>query len=68
MTTWPGELKLTGFWDSIPARSKLRAEIQKTLLSPAFMKLPHVVKNRSHIISRIMEIAENKNDTILYAE
>ncbi len=62
------ELKLTGFWDSIPARSKLRAEIQKILLSPAFMTLPNVVKNRAHIISRIMEIAENKNDTILYAE
>jgi hypothetical protein len=26
------------------------------------------VKNRAHIISRIMEIAEKNNDTILYAE
>ena len=62
------ELKLTGFWESIPARNKLKAEIQKTLLSPTFAKLPNVVKNRARIISRIMEIAENKNDTILYAE
>ena len=62
------ELKLTGFWESIPARNKLKAEIQKTLLSPTFAKLPNIVKNRAHIISRIMEIAEKNNDIILYAE
>jgi len=62
------ELKLTGFWESIPARNKLRAEIQSTLLAPEFSKLPGIVKNRAHIISRIMEIAYKKNDIILYAE
>ncbi len=62
------ELRLTGFWESIPARNKLKAEIQQILLSPAFSKLPGIVKNRAHIISRIMEIAEKNNDTILYAE
>jgi len=62
------ELKLTGFWESIPARQKLKADIQKTLLSPTFGKLPNVAKNRAHIISRIMEIAEKNNDIILYAE
>jgi type I restriction enzyme R subunit len=61
------ELKLTGFWESIPARNKLRADIQKTLLQPEFAKLPGLVKNRAHIISRAMEIAEKNNDTILYA-
>ena len=61
------ELKLTGFWESIPARNKLKADIQKTLLQPEFSKLPGLVKNRAHIISRIMEIAEKNNDTILYA-
>jgi type I restriction enzyme, R subunit len=61
------ELKLTGFWESIPARNKLKADIQKTLLQPEFAKLPDLVKNRAHIISRIMEIAEKNNDTILYA-
>ncbi len=62
------ELKLTGFWESIPARNRLKAELQKTLLQPEFVKLPDVVSNRAHIISRIMEIAEKNNDTILYAE
>ena len=62
------ELKLIGFWESIPARKKLRAEIQKILLGPEFAKLPKLIKNRAYIISRIMEIAEKNNDTILYAE
>jgi type I restriction enzyme R subunit len=61
------ELKLTGFWESIPARNKLKADIQKTLLQPDFAKLPGLVKNRAHIISRVMEIAEKNNDAILYA-
>jgi type I restriction enzyme R subunit len=62
------ELKLTGFWESIPARNKLKAELQQVLLAPRFTLLPQLIKHRAHIISRIMEIAEAKNDTILYAE
>jgi type I restriction enzyme R subunit len=61
------ELKLTGFWESIPARNKLKADIQKTLLQPEYAKLPGLVQNRAHIISRAMEIAEKNNDTIIYA-
>ena len=62
------ELRLTGFWESIPARNKLKAEIQKTLVAAEFAKLPSIVQNRAHIISRVMEIAEKNNDIILYAE
>jgi type I restriction enzyme R subunit len=62
------ELKLTGFWESIPARNKLRADLQGILLAPEFSQFPVIVRNRAHIISRIMEIAEKNNDTILYAE
>jgi len=61
------ELKLTGFWESIPARNKLKSDIQRTLLQPEFSKLPGLVQNRAHIITRLMEIAEKNNDTILYA-
>ena len=60
-------MRLTGFWESIPARNKLKADIQKTLLQPEFLKLPGVIKNRAQIISRIMEIAEKNSDIILYA-
>jgi len=62
------ELRLTGFWESIPARNRLRAEIQTVLLAPEFSLMPGILKKRSHIISRVMEIAEKNNDIILFAE
>jgi len=61
------ELKLTSFWESVPARNRLKAEIQQILLSAAFIALPNVWANRNQIISRVMEIAEKNNDRILYA-
>jgi type I restriction enzyme, R subunit len=61
------ELKLIGFWESIPARNKLKSDIQKILLQREFSALPGLVPNRAQIISRVMEIAEKNNDTILYA-
>ena len=61
------ELKLASFWESVPARNKLKAEIQQILVSEAFKSLPNVVANRNQIISRMMEIAEKNNDRILYA-
>lgn len=61
------ELKLTSFWESVPARNKLKAEVQQILVSEAFRSLPNVVDNRNSIISRVMEIAEKNNDRILYA-
>jgi type I restriction enzyme R subunit len=62
------ELKLTGFWESIPARNKLKADIQQVILQPDYLKLPGLLKNRAKIITRVMEIAEKNNDRILYAE
>lgn len=61
------ELQLTGFWESIPARNKLRADLQKVLLAPRFFKVPGIVQNREQIISRLLELARKNNDTILYA-
>jgi type I restriction enzyme R subunit len=62
------ELQLTGFWESIPARNKLKADIQETILKPPYTKLPNLLKKRLHIISRVMEIAEKNNDVIVYSE
>ncbi len=62
------ELQLTGFWESIPARKKLEADIQKVLLSSEFINIPNLVKNRKQIISRVIEIAQKNNDRILYAK
>ncbi|MCX6876639.1 MAG: type I restriction endonuclease subunit R [Verrucomicrobia bacterium] len=61
------ELRLTGFWESIPARNKLIADLQRTLLQPGYAPLPGLANNRKRIISRLMEIAEKNHDTILYA-
>jgi type I restriction enzyme R subunit len=61
------ELKLASFWESVPARNKLKAEVQQILLSDAFRTSPNVVAKRNQIISRVMEIAEKNNDRILYA-
>ena len=62
------ELKLVGFWESIPARKKLEAEIQTILLHSDFKEIPNLRNNRKSIISRVMEIAHKNNDIILYAE
>jgi len=62
------ELKLAGFWESPPARNKLKKEIQDVLLMPEFVKLPNLFKRRAEIISRVMEIAEKRHDVIVHAQ
>ncbi|MDD5092460.1 MAG: restriction endonuclease subunit R, partial [Candidatus Wallbacteria bacterium] len=62
------ELKLVNFWEVLPARNKLKQELQQILLSPEFNKLPGMRTNWRQILARVMEIAEKNNDTILYAE
>ena len=62
------EIALTGFWESIPAKNKLEGELQKLLLSVAYIQLPNIIQNRKHIISRIMELTYKLNDTILYTD
>ncbi len=59
------EIKLTGFWDSLPAQAKLKAELQKMLLSREFKDLPNIITKRSEIISRIMELAKTNHFKII---
>jgi type I restriction enzyme R subunit len=59
------EISLTGFWDSTPAQAKLKAELQKMLLSPDFNKLPRIVVKRKELISRIMELAKTNHFKIV---
>jgi type I restriction enzyme R subunit len=61
------ELQLTGFWESIPARNKLQADIQQILVSKPFLGLPGLTQRRKQVIARIMEIAEKNDDIIKYA-
>lgn len=59
------EIRLTGFWDSTPAQLKLKAELQKILLSPEFKDLPNIIIKRNEIISRIMELAKTNHFKII---
>jgi type I restriction enzyme, R subunit len=61
------EITLIGLWNSAPARNKLQGEIQVLLLSKDYVDLPGVKQRRKEIIARLMELAETKNDAILYA-
>ena len=62
------EPKPSGFWESIPARNKLKTEIRNVLLAQEFSLLPGLVRDRAHIVSRATRIAEKNNDIIPYAE
>lgn len=62
------EIALTGFWGRIPMQSKLKGDLQKTLLSQEFGKLPGIMTKYNQIITKVMEIAKKNSDTILYAE
>ncbi len=62
------EIKLTGFWESIPAQSRLKEELQKLLLSPDFLSLSNlsnIITKRNEVISRIMELAKTNHFTIV---
>jgi type I restriction enzyme, R subunit len=68
------ELRLSGFWDNIPARNRLKGELQKVLLSPEMSQaLPKeifrkIFQGHKETITRVMEVAEKNNDVILYAQ
>jgi type I restriction enzyme R subunit len=55
------EIKLTGIWDSTPAQLKLKAELQKMLLSLEFNKLPNIKLKYKELISRIMELSKTNH-------
>jgi type I restriction enzyme R subunit len=59
------EIKLTGFWDSTPAQLKLKAELQKMLLSPGFKDLPNIIIKRNEIILGIMVFAKTNHFKIV---
>ncbi len=59
------EIALTGFWDSVPAQNRLRAELQKIFLSLNFVHLPNMVKKYSQIITYVMETAKTLHNKII---
>lgn len=59
------ELRLLGFWNSIPAQNRLKSELQKILLSPDFFQMPGMLAKHQQIISRIMEVARVNHSKIV---
>jgi type I restriction enzyme, R subunit len=63
------ELQLSGFWfpQRLSAQNRVKAEIQKLLISRENVTLPNMTTKFKVLISRIMELAEKNNDIILYS-
>ena len=59
------ELRLLGFWASIPAQNRLAGDLQKILLSSEFCNLPNMRVKYREIISRIMEVARVNHSKIV---
>ncbi len=61
------EVKMNGFWENshLAAQNRLRAELQKTLISPEFCRLPHMMEKYSELISRVMELAKSIHSKII---
>lgn len=63
------EFKMVGFWDSPPARTRLKSEIQRILLGKDYWnKLPNLQQNYNAVISKILEWSEANNDTIIHGK
>jgi len=59
------ELNTIGFWESIPPQNRLKAELQRLLLSEDFIKLPGMTGKYSEMLTGIMEIARTHHHLII---
>lgn len=59
------EMRLAGFWDSVPAQNRLKQELQTVLLSQDFYRLPGMMQKYKQIISRVMELARANHNHIV---
>jgi type I restriction enzyme, R subunit len=59
------EIKLKGFWNSVPAQNKLKEELKKILISKAYFQMPNMFKKHIELISRLMEHAKKNHFTIV---
>lgn len=62
------EVKLTGFWDNIPAQNHVKGELTKVIVSPAFKTLPGIFEKRNTLITRMMEIAKANHEKLIQPE
>lgn len=58
------EARAVGFWDSIPAQNRLKAELLQLFLSERFSALPHIFAKRQELVSRLLEWARANREMI----
>lgn len=59
------EIRAAGFWDSIPAQNRLKAELQQLFLSQRFAGYPNMAAKWKELITRLVEWARANHDTII---
>ncbi len=58
------EVRTVGFWNSIPAQNRLKAELQQLLLSEEFSGYPKMLFQWRSLVSRLMEWARENHNTL----
>lgn len=59
------EIQLTGFWDSPPAQSRLKGNLQSLFLSPEYLRLSKMRSKFRVLITRVMEHAKANHFIII---
>jgi type I restriction enzyme R subunit len=59
------EIRSAGFWHSIPAQNRLKAELKRLFLSERFHTYPNIMAKREQLISRLVEWARANYETII---
>ncbi|MBU1821970.1 MAG: HsdR family type I site-specific deoxyribonuclease [Bacteroidetes bacterium] len=59
------EIRLTGFWENIPAQNHVKGELTKIIVSPEYKALPAIFAKRNAIITRLMEIAKTNHEKLI---
>lgn len=62
------EIKLSGFWNSIPAQKHVGGELSKIIVSPTFKNIPGIFARRNELITRLMEIAKTNHEKLIQPE
>ena len=61
------EIVSAGFWSSMPAQSRLKAELQQVMLSEQYSKYPNMFQKWRPLIARLMEWARENHGVLTRA-
>lgn len=62
------EVRLTGFWNNVPAQNHVKGELMKLVLAPVYKTLPALFAKRNALITRVMEIAKANHEKLILPE